>query len=94
MQSELRSLREHIHQAEAGGHRESQLRREYNHMLRSHRRLKGGGDELQQRDEIKSDEITDPDCDNGKREMKDEEYILLLSPGGGNLAQGSSRSST
>ena len=93
MQSELRSLREHIHQAEAGGHRESQLRREYNHMLRSHRRLKGGGDELQQRDEIKS-EITDPDCDNGKREMKDEEYILLLSPGGGNLAQGSSRSST
>ena len=79
MQSELRSLREHIRQAEAGGHRESQLRREYNHMLGSHRRLKGGGDELLPEDEIESD-IRDPDCgtDNGRRNMTDEEYILLL----------------
>ena len=39
MRSELRALRERIRQVEAGGHRATSLRREYNHKLRA---LKGG----------------------------------------------------
>ena len=43
MRSNLRSLRERIRQVEAGGHRETPLRRAYNHKLRAHRSLRGGG---------------------------------------------------
>ena len=43
MRSELRSLRERIRQVEAGGHRDTPLRRAYNHKLRAHRSLRGGG---------------------------------------------------
>ena len=41
MRSELRALRERIRQVEAGGHRDTPLRREYNHKLRA--QLQGGG---------------------------------------------------
>ena len=44
MRSELRALRERIRQVEAGGHRDTPLRRAYNHKLRAHKGLKGGGD--------------------------------------------------
>ena len=46
MRSDLRALREHIRQAEAGGHSDTALRRAfaYNHRLRAHTGLKGGGD--------------------------------------------------
>ena len=43
MRSELRALRERIRQVEAGGHRDTPLRREYNHKLRAYRVLRGGG---------------------------------------------------
>ncbi len=43
MRSDLRALRERIRQVEAGGHRNTPLRREYNHTLRAHRSLAGGG---------------------------------------------------
>ena len=43
MRSDLRSLRERIRQLEAGGHRDTPLRRAYNHKLRAHRSLRGGG---------------------------------------------------
>ena len=43
MRSDLRSLRERIRQVEAGGHRDTPLRRVYNHKLRAHRTLRGGG---------------------------------------------------
>ena len=43
MRSDLRSLRERIRQVEAGGHRDTPLRRAYNHKLRAHRTLRGGG---------------------------------------------------
>ena len=43
MRSDLRSLRERIRQVEAGGHRDTPLRREYNRKLRAHRTLRGGG---------------------------------------------------
>ena len=39
MRSDLRSLRERIRQVEAGGHRDTPLRRAYNRKLRA---LKGG----------------------------------------------------
>ena len=43
MRSALRALRERIRQVEAGGHRDTPLRREYNHKLRAYRVLRGGG---------------------------------------------------
>ena len=43
MRSELRSLRERIRQVEAGGHRDTPLRRAYNRKLRAYRVLRGGG---------------------------------------------------
>ena len=43
MRSELRALRERIRQVEAGGHRDTPLRRAYNRKLRAHKGLKGGG---------------------------------------------------
>ena len=43
MRSELRALRERIRQVEDGGHRDTLLRRAYNHKLRAHRTLQGGG---------------------------------------------------
>ena len=43
MRSDLRSLRERIRQVEAGGHRDTPLRRAYNRKLRAHRGLRGGG---------------------------------------------------
>ena len=46
MRSDLRSLRERIRQVEAGGHRDTPLRREYNHKLRAHKGLKGGGGDI------------------------------------------------
>ena len=54
MRSDLRSLRERIRQVEAGGHRDTPLRRAYNRKLRAHKGLKGGGglptkEELRQR---------------------------------------------
>ena len=55
MRSDLRSLRERIRQVEAGGHRDTPLRRAYNHKLRAHKGLKGGGGDnglLQSAEEI------------------------------------------
>ena len=46
MRSELRALRERIRQVEAGGHRDTPLRRAYNHKLRAHKGLKGGGGDI------------------------------------------------
>ena len=46
MRSDLRSLRERIRQLEAGGHRDTPLRRAYNHKLRAHKGLKGGGGDI------------------------------------------------
>ena len=46
MRSELRSLRERIRQVEAGGHRDTPLRRAYNHKLRALKGLKGGGGDI------------------------------------------------
>ena len=43
MRSDLRSLRERIRQVEAGGHRDTPLRRAYNRKLRAQRILRGGG---------------------------------------------------
>ena len=43
MRSNLRALRERIRQVEAGGHRDTPLRRAYNHKLRAYRVLRGGG---------------------------------------------------
>ena len=43
MRSDLRSLRERIRQVEAGGHRDTPLRRAYNSKIRAHRSLRGGG---------------------------------------------------
>ena len=43
MRSDLRALRERIRQVEAGGHRDTPLRRAYNRKLRAHRGLRGGG---------------------------------------------------
>ena len=43
MRSELRALRERIRQVEAGGHRDTPLRRAYNRKLRAYRVLRGGG---------------------------------------------------
>ena len=43
MRTDLRSLRERIRQVEAGGHRDTPLRRAYNRKLRAHRSLRGGG---------------------------------------------------
>ena len=42
MRSELRSLRERIRQVEAGGHRDTPLRRAYNRKLRALKILGGG----------------------------------------------------
>ena len=42
MRSDLRSLRERTRQVEAGGHRDTPLRRAYNHKLRAFR-ISGGG---------------------------------------------------
>ena len=46
MRSDLRSLRERIRQVEAGGHRDTPLRRAYNRKLRAHKGLKGGGGDI------------------------------------------------
>ena len=42
MRSDLRALRERIRQVEAGGHRETPLRRAHNRKLRAHQTLRGG----------------------------------------------------
>ena len=52
MRSDLRALRERIRQVEAGGHRDTPLRRAYNRKLRAHQGLKGGGG-LPSREELK-----------------------------------------
>ena len=46
MRSDLRALRERIRQVEAGGHRDTPLRRAYNHKLRALKGLKGGGGDI------------------------------------------------
>ena len=52
MRSDLRALRERIRQVEAGGHRDTPLRRAYNRKLRALKGLKGGGG-LPSREELK-----------------------------------------
>ena len=55
MRSDLRALRERIRQVEAGGRRDTPLRRAYNRKLRAHKGLKGGGGDnglLQSAEEI------------------------------------------
>ena len=46
MRSNLRALRERIRQVEAGGHRDTPLRRAYNRKLRALKGLKGGGGDI------------------------------------------------
>ena len=79
MRSDLRALRERIRQVEAGGHRDTPLRRAYNRKLRAHKGLKGGGGDnglLQSAEEI-PDYSFDVKLINGPTINHNDYHILM-----------------
>ena len=72
MRSDLRSLRERIRQVEAGGHRDTPLRRAYNRKLRAHRTqtLRGGGLNLDDLERLSDGDVWSGDLTNQQQITK------------------------